>query len=329
MTRSGWTRTALSMATAAVVVAGAAGCGGDGKDGKDARKADGAAGAQKAAVAPQSRDAASRMLAAAYRKTAAAKSAKVRMTMTAPASLGEDGGRTETSGVMAWNPTAMDLTVTSSVAKGMGGAAEKTRMLWVDNVMYLDTSAMGESVKEFGGKRWFKFDLTALAKQSGEDQLVKQMTAGMENMNQDPAQQLALLLGSPNLKHLGAERADGVSCEHYKGTLTVDEMVKNSKMLDTLPPKDREQLLTNMKKTGIKGYDTEVWVNADGYPVRMDVAMNSPQGRISTSAHYADYGTEARITAPAKSDTADLAEMLKDLGDLARKDGAAGGPGGV
>ncbi|MFK8907240.1 hypothetical protein [Streptomyces sp. YS-3] len=321
MTRSGWTRAALSVATAAVVVAGAAGCGGD-------DKADGATGAKKAAVAPQSRDAASQVLAAAYKKTAAAKSAKVRMTMTAPASMGEDGGRTETSGVMAWNPTAMDLTVTSSVTKGMGGAAEKTRMLWVDNVMYMDMGAMGESAKEFGGKRWVKFDLTSLAKQAGQGQLVKQMTAGMENMNQDPAQQLALLLDSPNLKHLGAERVDGVSSEHYKGTLTIDEMMKNNKMLDNLSPKDREQLLTNMKKTGVKGYDTEVWVNADGYPVRMDVAMDSPQGKITTAAHYSDYGTRAQVTAPPASETTDLLEMLKGLGDRA-KAGGTGALGGA
>ncbi|GAA0604967.1 hypothetical protein [Streptomyces crystallinus] len=323
MSRSGWTRAALSMATAAVVVAGAAGCGGD-----DDKKADGAAGAKKAVAAPQSRDAASQVLAAAYKKTAAAKSAKVRMTMTAPAALGKDAGTTETSGVMAWNPTAMDLTVTSSVTKGLGGAAEKTRMLWVNNVMYMDMSAMGESAKQLGGKRWVKFDLTALAKQAGQGQLVKQMTAGMENMNQDPAQQLALLLDSPNLKHLGAEKVDGVASEHYKGTLTIDEMMKNNKMLDTLTPKERAQLLENMKKTGVQGYDTEVWVNADGYPVRMDVGMNSPQGKVTTSAHYSDYGTKAQVTAPPASETTDLLEMLKGLGDLA-KEGGTGGLGGA
>ncbi|MFC0846749.1 hypothetical protein ACFH04_23960 [Streptomyces noboritoensis] len=322
MTRSGWTRAALATATAAVVVAGAAGCGGDDK------KADGAGGAKKAAAAPQSRTAASQVLAAAYKKTAAAKSAKVRMSMSTPASMGAGAEKTETSGVMAWNPTAMDLTVTSSAAKGMAGAPEKTRMLWVNNVMYVDMGSMGESAKEFGGKRWMKFDMTSLAKQSGQEQLVKQMTAGMENMNQDPAQQLALLLDSPNLKHLGAEQVDGVSSEHYKGTLTVEEMMKSNKMLDTLKPEERQQLLTNMKKTGVQGYDTEVWVNADGYPVRMDVNMSSPQGKIVTSTHYSDYGAKAQVTAPPAGETADLMELLKGLGDLA-KNGGTGGLGGA
>ncbi|PKV87264.1 hypothetical protein [Streptomyces sp. TLI_146] len=322
MTRSGWTRAALATATAAVVVAGAAGCGGDDE------KADGAGGAKKAVAAPQSRTAASQVLAAAYKKTAAAKSAKVRMSMSTPASMGGGAEKTETTGVMAWNPTAMDLTVTSSAAKGMAGAPEKTRMLWVNNVMYVDMGSMGESAKEFGGKRWMKFDMTSLAKQSGKEQLVKQMTAGMENMNQDPAQQLALLLDSPNLKHLGAERIDGVSSEHYKGTLTIDEMMKSNKMLDTLKPEERRQLLTNMKKTGVQGYDTEVWVNADGYPVRMDVNMSSPQGKVVTSTHYSDYGAKAQVTAPPAGETADLMELLKGLGDLA-KDGGTGGLGGA
>lgn len=322
MSRSGWTRAALAAATAAVVVAGAAGCGGDDK------KADGAQGAKKAAAAPQSRTAASQVLAAAYKKTAAAKSAKVRMSMSAPATPGGSVEKTETSGVMAWNPTAMDLTVTSSATKGMAGAPEKTRMLWVNNVMYVDMGAMGESAKELGGKRWMKFDLASLAKQSGKEQMLKQMTAGMENMNQDPAQQLALLLDSPNLKHLGAEQIDGVSSEHYKGTLTVAEMMKGNKVLDTLKPQEREQLLTNLKKTGVQGYDTEVWVNADGYPVRMDVNMTSPQGKVTTSTHYSDYGTKSQVTAPPASETADLMEMLKGLGDLA-KGGGSGGLGGV
>ncbi|MFD9795701.1 hypothetical protein ACFWXK_32650 [Streptomyces sp. NPDC059070] len=318
MSRSGWTRAALSLATVTVVVAGAAGCGGDDE------KADGA-GAAKEAAAPQSRTAASQVLAAAYKKTAAAKSAKVRMSVTAPASLGEGPGTTETSGVMAWNPTAMDLTVTTSAAKGLSGAPEKTRMLWVDNVMYVDMGSAGEAGKMFDGKRWVKLDPTALAKESGKGQLVKQLTAGMENMNQDPAQQLALLLDSPNLKHLGAERIDGVAAEHYKGTLTIDEMLKNNKMLDTLTAQEREQLLANMKKTQVKGYDTEVWVNADGYPVRMDVGMDSAQGKVTTSTHYSDYGTKARVTAPPAAETADLMAMLKNLGDLAAKAGAGTG----
>ncbi|MGP9019215.1 hypothetical protein ACT1U9_12460 [Streptomyces sp. BR1] len=314
MTRTGWTRAGLSLATAAAVVAGAAGCGGG-----DGRKADGAA--KKPVVGEQSRTDAQQMLTAAFKKTSAAKSAKVRMSMSMPAAMGEDAGDTQVTGVMAWNPTSMDLTVVNSSPKTKAaGAPDKVRMVWLGNVMYMDASSMGtEAAKDLDGKHWIKIDLASAAKMSGgNDQLTKSMTSGLENMNQDPSQQLALLLDSPNLKHLGAEQADGVATEHYKGTLTIDEMAASNKMLDTLGPKEREQLLANMKKTGVKGYDTEVWVNKDGYPVKMDVNMDSPQGKVTTSTHYSDYGTKAEVKAPEAADTLDLFEMLKGLGDLGK-----------
>jgi hypothetical protein len=57
------------------------------------------------------------------------------------------------------------------------------------------------------------------------------MAGGLESTNQDPAQQLALLLESPSLKHVGAEKIGGVEAQHYKGTLTIDEMVASNKRL--------------------------------------------------------------------------------------------------
>ncbi|MGW1016934.1 hypothetical protein [Streptomyces niveus] len=297
MTMSAWGRVGVSL-TAVAVVAGVAGCqGGD----SGSKKAGGSSVTE--------------VLTAAYEKTAAAKSAKVSMTMSMPQGMAgaAGGGDMEMSGVMGWDPMMMDMTVTGSMMQAEPDAPDEIRMLWVKNAMYMDMGA--EAAKDMDGKRWMKLDLAAAAEASGDPAVTKELTGGMENMNQDPAQQLALLLDSPNVKHVGSEKVDGVEARHYKGTLTVDEMLESNEGLDVLSAKERKDLLATIAKSGIKGYDTEVWVNEDDYPVKMIVGMDTPQGEVKISANYSDYGAKASVETPPAADTVDLFEMLGGLGE--------------
>lgn len=299
MRMSAWRRTGVSV-TVAAVIAGVAGC--QGAEQKPA------ADAPKEQVRPGA--AVTQMLTAAYKKTAAAKSAKVHMTMEMP--VATDGGTLEMSGTMGWGPAVMDMTMKGQAFQLSPDAPEQIRMVMLDDVMYMDMGA--EAAAGMDGKRWMKMDLGALAKASGDAAAKSQMTRGMEGMNQDPAQQLALLLESPNLKHVGAEKIGAVDTQHYKGSLSVEEMLAANESLDVLTDEDRESLLANVEKSGIKGYDTEVWVNEDGYPMRMDVGMDTPQGEISIVADYSDYGADVAVTAPPAGATFDLMEMLEELG---------------
>ncbi|TFI24833.1 hypothetical protein [Streptomyces sp. 4R-3d] len=297
MTMSAWGRVGVSL-TAVAVVAGVAGCqGGD----SGSKKAGGSSVTE--------------VLTAAYEKTAAAKSAKVSMTMSMPQGMAgaAGGGDMEMSGVMGWDPMVMDMTMTGSMMQAEPDAPDEIRMLWVKNAMYMDMGA--EAAKDMDGKRWMKLDLAAAAEASGDPAAMKELTGGMENMNQDPAQQLALLLDSPNVKHVGSEKVDGVEARHYKGTLTVDEMLESNEGLDVLSAKERKDLLATVEKSGIKGYDTEVWVNEDDYPVKMIVGMDTPQGEVKISANYSDYGAKASVETPPAADTVDLFEMLGGLGE--------------
>ncbi|MFE2640413.1 hypothetical protein ACFXKS_16960 [Streptomyces scopuliridis] len=300
MSMCAWRRGGVSL-TAVAVIAAVAGCQSDGGT------KEGASGLEKA----QSSSGVADVITAAYKKTSEAKSAKVRMTMTMPAGMGAAGDM-EMSGVMGWDPTVMDMTMDGSALAADAAAPDKIRMVWLDNAMYMDMGP--DAAKDMDGKHWMKLDLGALAKASGDEAVQKQLTGGLENMNQDPAQQLALLLDSPNLKHLGSEKVDGVQAEHYKGTLTLDELVKSNGSLDVLSAKERADLLDSMKKSGLKGYDTEVWVNEDDYPVKMDVGMDTAQGEVNISAHYSDYGAKAQVQAPPAGETFDFAELLGGLG---------------
>ncbi|MHC0431603.1 hypothetical protein ACX6XY_15690 [Streptomyces sp. O3] len=318
MHQRAYRRTGVALVASAAMV-GVAGCGGsdDGIAGKWREK-------------DQSRSTATDVLTAAYEKTAAAKSAKIDVSVQMPEGMEgtegmEGGGDLKLSGVMGWDPTVMDVTMDGSAFGSAPGAPDKIRMLWRDNVMYMD---MGDAAKdEMDGKRWMKLDLAAMAEESGDADLMKQMTGGLDDMNQDPAEQLAMLLESPNLKHVGPQKVDGVETQHYKGTLTVSEMAESNDSLSMLDKKDRDELLDTIEKAGIKGYDTEVWVNEDGYPVRMDVGMDSPEGTVKMSAKYSDYDTKAEVETPPASETVDLVEMLKKIGEDALGEDGENGEG--
>ncbi|MFD7322161.1 hypothetical protein ACFV9D_13935 [Streptomyces sp. NPDC059875] len=315
MGRTSWKRAGVSL-VAVAVVAGVAGCEGGG----------GGGGGKKAAEAPakpqiQTHAAVTKVIQAAYEKTSAAKSAKIRMTMTMPAGL-EGGGTMEMTGVQGWDPAVMDITMKGSMfATGNPEGPEQMRVIMLDGAMYMDVGA--EQAAEMDGKRWMKLDFKAAAEMSGDKNLQKSMTGGLENMNQDPAKQMALMLDSPNLKHVGPEKVDGVEAQHYKGSLTLEQMAATNKSLDVLSEKERKDLLDSVKKSGITGYDTELWVNGDGYPVKMDIGMKTPQGTVKIVGHYSEYGAKAAVQAPPAKDTTDLFEMLKGLKGLGADAGQA------
>ncbi|MEV7997302.1 hypothetical protein AB0O67_37130 [Streptomyces sp. NPDC086077] len=300
------TGTGIAAIAALTLAGGAVGCG--------AGKGDGASGSRSV----------QQVLTVAYEKTAEAKSAKIEMTMSMPAAM-DGGGEMTMSGVMGWDPTVMDVTMKDSMLTAGPEAPEEVRMVWRDEVMYMDMGAA--AAKDMDGKSWMKLDLKAAAEAAGDPALTRQMTSGLDNMNQSPAEQLALLLESPNLKHVGSEKVDGVEAEHYKGTLTVKEMMESNKSLDVLEPGDRKKLLENVEKSGMKGYDTEVWVDQDDLPVRMDVTMRSPAGDVNISMRFSDYGAKAEVEVPPASETFDLFAMLGELGEAGAGEGAFGEDG--
>ncbi|MFH9741904.1 hypothetical protein ACH4MA_29980 [Streptomyces roseolus] len=295
MSKSTWKRAGVATLSAAALVAGLAGC----NDG-DAKAVGKALGDPLQA------------LTAAYEKTSAAKSAKIQMTMSIEGA-GPESGTMEMTGVQGWAPASMDITMKGSMlSAGNPDAPEQMRMVMLDNVMYMD---MGEKqAAEMDGKRWMKLDLKAAAAESGDKALQKQMTGGLDNMNQDPSQQLALLLDSPDLKHVGAEKVNGMETEHYKGTLTFEQMLAANESSKLLSKEEHDKLIENVKKTGLKGYETEVWVNKDGYPARMDIGMEMAEGKVRIRADYSDYGTKSAVQAPPASETVDLFKMLQEAG---------------
>ncbi|KOT32345.1 lipoprotein [Streptomyces caelestis] len=300
MGMTAWRRAGVCL-TAAAVVVGVAGC-------QD--------GAPAGAEGRQTRNEMTKVLQAAFENTSEAKSAKVRMTMTMAGS-----GSMELSGVQGWDPGVMDVTMkTSGVMADDPDVPEKVRMIMVDDVVYMDAGA--EQAAEMDGKRWMRMDFAAMAEEAGDAELRKRMAGGLENLNQDPAQQIALLLESPSLKHVGPEEIDGVRTQHYEGTLSFEEMADADESFGLLSEAERQELLADAEKSGMKGYDTQVWVNEDDYPVKMVIGMRTPQGTINLTSDYSDYGARAEVETPPARDTFDFVEMLKELEGLGADSGA-------
>ncbi|MCX3061861.1 hypothetical protein [Streptomyces beihaiensis] len=301
-------RTAGAVVATALLCTGAVACSGGSDKGGDKKAADGT----------QSQSQVANAVTAAYKKTSEAKSAKVTMTMKTPSA---SGGRdtVKMSGTMGWDPQVMDMTMKSSGLdeSGADGMPDSVRMLWQDNVMYMDMGAAAAKDADMGGKRWMKIDLAAAAKQSGDASLMSKMTGGANNMNQSPADQIAVLLDSPNLKHLGSATVDGVKAEHYKGTMSVEEMMASNDSLKVLSKSDRAQLLKNVKQAGIKQYETELWISKDDLPVRMDVTMDTSKGAVDISEKFSDYGAAIKLDVPPPSQTFDLMQMLQGAGKAA------------
>ncbi|MEV4440876.1 hypothetical protein AB0K09_18030 [Streptomyces sp. NPDC049577] len=306
--------------SAAAVLAGAVGC-----TAESGRKGDakGTAGAGRPAADRTPVQA----LQAAYRKTSAAKSAKVHMKMAVPAvRAGVD--TVDVKGVVGWDPTLMDITMDTPGLPDLGpGYSSAIRTLWVGKDMYMQISdwMLQDAPAEMRAKKWVKIDLEAAAKETGNPLLQRQMTAGL-NENQDPSRQTALLLDSPNLKRVGEEQVNGGQAQHYKGALTVEEMLKGNRSAGVMTAGDREKLVESAKKAGIKGYDIDLWVNRDDLPTRMVVGVDSARGSTKVTADYTDYGAKAQVQAPPTGETVDLVQLLKDEGGLpgSPKPGAAG-----
>ncbi|MET8573714.1 hypothetical protein [Streptomyces sp. NPDC005012] len=252
-------------------------------------------------------------LAAAFEKTSDVKTAHVEMTMTVP---GPQGGEITMSGVQGWDPGLLDVTMSgAALGGGQPGAPQEIRMLMVDQAMYMD---MGKAAAaEMDGKRWMKMDLAELAgsagKQGGAD--ASGLSGAMnENMNQNPAESLAILLESPNIQHVGAEKVNGLETEHYKGTVPVAEMIESNKAFDNLTEAEREKLATTIETAGVSTYEIEVWVTEDDLPARMDVVMDSSLGEMEVRMDLSEFGTKAEVTPPPAEETFDLAEMMAGAG---------------
>lgn len=152
-----------------------------------------------------------------------------------------------------------------------------------------------------GGKRWMKLDLTAAGKQAGMN-----VTRQFEDV--DPTKQVKTLLATEGTTVVGEETVNGVRTVHYTVTAPV------ATYLGQVEAEMRADVEKEFAKQGVKEITLDLWVDEQYQPRRVHMVMGK-MGDLTID--YTDYGKPVNIETPPPAETADFAEMLEGLEDLA------------
>jgi hypothetical protein len=156
------------------------------------------------------------------------------------------------------------------------------------------------------GKSWVKLDVGALAKKAGID-----LSKLQQGDSADPAKMFSYLRRAAVPTVVGHETVGGVATTHYK--MTIDLRRLAAAETDATA---RESLQRAIQLSGVSSYPAEAWVGGDGYLRRMRITI--PQGTadatrtvatMTMAEELADFGADVRITVPAASSVADIAEL--------------------
>ncbi|MFD7554075.1 hypothetical protein ACFV9E_05985 [Streptomyces sp. NPDC059835] len=214
---------------------------------------------------------------ASYVKTAAARFARFDMTFT-----GADGKPLQLTGTKGWYPAATGID-----AKGGDG-----RQVMLGDVVY---TAVDKPVQ---GKSWMKMNLNKDGKPRHQ-------------LNDDPAEYLALLLGQQKLTLVGAEQPDGVEAKHYKAALTGAELLAADESTKVMDEANRRSLHEALKD--YSAIEVDLWIGKDGYPLRVDTSRVAKDGTTKVSAKFSGYGTAEAVSAPPADQVVDFDDVMKGV----------------
>ncbi|MDQ1038128.1 hypothetical protein QFZ75_004544 [Streptomyces sp. V3I8] len=237
-------------------------------------------------------------VAKAAKKTEEITSLSYRMTGRTP-----EEGRVKAEAHMRMKPDlAMSMKMTA-LDQGADGTAE---IRLVDKAMYIGGSAA--AAKEMDGKRWIKFDMSAL----GADALGSE-APGAGAADKNPAQESTLLTGSKNVEKVGTEKVEGVETTHYKGTVTLDEFRASLKDESKATREKREKGLEQYEKLGVDTLTMDMWVDGEDRTKQFRMRGAADKGKLDTTITFLDYNKPVTVEAPPAKDVMDLAEMMGDL----------------
>jgi hypothetical protein len=247
-------------------------------------------------------------IAKAAKNTEKITSLRYRMTGEIPQQgriKGEASMRLEPDLAVRMRMTALD--------QGQGGSAE---VLFVDGTMYIGGNA--ELTKETGGKKWLKFDMSALSDQE------MGLGAASGQVEQNPAAVSTFLTGAEDAREVGKEKVDGEQTTHYTGTVTLDTLRDSFKDLDDKTREQREQSLKAYETLGLEKVTMDLWVTEEELTKQFRIKGDAAQGPVDMTVTFLDWNKPVDVSAPATKDVADLAELFggleggdnQDLGDL-------------
>ncbi|MEV0220249.1 hypothetical protein [Streptomyces sp. NPDC050704] len=273
----------LGAATALVLTVGLVGCS-DGDDTSEGKSKSGGNGASE-----------SQTVRAAYRKTAAADTA--RMTLVTEAAAAGKSVTARGEGVMDLEEGDSRMTLTSQ--------GQKTEQRVLDGVVYQKAPAEQRSQLRLPrDKTWMKIDLARLNR-SGSGSAGGQVS--------DPAESFAYTKGvnDREVTKVGTDTIDGARTTHYRVKADVAALAEGD-------PAEEKAL---REQLGTSSLPLDMWLDDQGRlrqetvrlslrPQTGDAPKQNETVTSTTTLKFSDFGTEAGVEAPAAKDTVDVTSKL-------------------
>jgi hypothetical protein len=192
------------------------------------------------------------------------------------------------------------LAFTMNVDKmSMGGQSMPVgaiQVVYLDKAIYMKSAQLSQATN---GKPWLKMDLGKEAQQSGFS-----LDALMNQSQQvNPAEQTKMLTASKDVKEVGTETINGVKTTHYTGSITVAEAMAK------LDAKTRQQLKKVYDDVGATKINFELWADGQQLPRKLTTKVAVPQGNMSNTIIYEDYGSPVNVSAPPADQVGDFRSL--------------------
>ncbi|AYC39242.1 Lipoprotein OS=Streptomyces griseorubiginosus OX=67304 GN=AQJ54_01180 PE=4 SV=1 [Streptomyces griseorubiginosus] len=212
-----------------------------------------------------------------------------------------ESGQVQAEAAMRTKP---DLAMSMKMNAAGQGSAE---IRLVDKAMYIGGNP--ELAKEMDGKKWMKFDLSALGKDGG----LGAAAPGAGQADQNPASMSSFLNGAKDVKKVGTETVEGVKTTHYAGDVTLAELKASFKDADKSVREQREKSMEQLEKLGLDKFTMDMWVDAQQHAKQFRMQGDATKGKFDMTFTFLDYNKPVTVEAPPANETADLAQMMKEL----------------
>lgn len=148
------------------------------------------------------------------------------------------------------------------------------------------------------GKSWVKIS------KGDSGPLAQSLAPALEQMSSgfDPKDSLRYLEAASSIKSAGTETLDGVQTTKYVTTVDVARLVAAAQGT-------QKQQYQAMLDAGQKTLTATTWVGADQLPRKFSTTIDSPQGPVTASGTYSDWGAPVDIQEPPAAQVVAATEL--------------------
>ena len=220
-----------------------------------------------------------------------------RFSFTGTSTGGRDAGDATAEGVFDGDQSRATMTAEPPSADDEG----KTTFVIDGHTFYLATPEEAAGAELMEGKQWIKLE-------PGGDNFDPDDDPAFVFEQLSPSGALAFLAGAQDdFAEVGRETVRGVDTTHYRGAISLAEVVASA------PDADVRKLYERIAEGAPSGVPADVWVDGDGFVRRIayeSVDIGSGEGRalFTTTMELYDLGSDVDVDIPDPDEVLSLGE---------------------